>query len=77
MWLHFDRGNDAAEALYVSRGFDIVREDPAWRVWPKRRSLLCKELVPVAPWPVEVTVVGGDVRTEDGVFVWKEDVFVK
>ena len=73
MWLHFDRGNSAAEALYLSRGFAVEREDPAWRIWPKRQSLLSKQLTPMAPWPVSpVTDVTGSVRRSDGVFVWEQ-----
>ena len=77
MWLHFDRGSDAAVALYVGSGFSIVSVSPAWRVWPKRRSLLCRQLTPVAPWPTSNTNVSGAIRANDGVVVWEEETFVE
>jgi len=70
LWLHFDQGNHAAEALYNNAGYETQRTDPDWQIWPKRRSLLMKQLCPVAPWPREPTSITGS--SIDGVFVWEE-----
>lgn len=71
--MHFDLGNDAAEALYLSRGFVLERKDPEWRIWPKRQSLLSKQLAPWTPHTrSSVAAVSGAVRPSDGVFVWEE-----
>ena len=73
LWLHCDRRNTAAAALYAALGFEEVRREPALPPL-QQRSLLRKRLPPRPP-PLLTAAAAecgvGGARNGSGVFVWR------
>ena len=72
MWLHVNIVNSHAQNLYRAAGFDIQSQDKWYHIFSRKRYLMNKALLPRARQrpAASLTVTGGAVRKDDGVFVW-------